>query len=498
MPAEFSFLDVAVPAGRAEPADPSRRVPRQLRLYQGLKEAILAGRLAAGARLPGTRQLALEYGMARNCVLFAYQQLQAEGFLVADRGGTRVGRLPSFPDPGAHLAPAAPLLSARARTLAQRASGNSFLPFAPGLPDVNAFPWRSWAGCLQRAWREVSARQAASSEPGGEPELRRAVAEFLSARRGVVCTPAQVFIFPGGRTALDACARLLADAGDTAWIEEPCYTAARNAMLAAGLKLVPVPVDKDGIAVPDGLWRRAPPRLIYVTPSHQYPLGSVLSLERRLQLLGHLGDACWLLEDDYDSDFQHVRPGASLPAMQGLRPEAPVIYIGTFSKLCYPGLRIAYMVVPRWAARELGEAVQALYQPGQAVEQRALARFIASGQLTRHVRRMAPIYAERQAVLRAELQAGFPGAAILGGQAGLHLTLRLPAGQADRGGAAAACQPADVALAAAALRHGVVARPLSAYYARPDEANDSAGLVLGYGMAEAARIPELVRRLTPA
>ncbi len=454
---------------------------RQARLYRLLKEAILSGRLVPGTRLPGTRQLAIDYCMARNCVLFAYQQLLAEGFLQADRGGTRVGALPLATSAGTTPAkqPGAPFLSLRARQLPPSSRGESYLPFAPGVPDLNAFPWRTWSRALQRAWSAVSARQVAYAEPGGEPELRRAVAAFLSARRGVACAQEQVFIFPGGQAALDACARLLADSGDTVWLEEPCYTAARNAMLAAGLNTVSVPVDRDGMAADEALWGASPPRLVYLTPSHQYPLGSILSLERRLDLLNRIGNG-WLIEDDYDSDFNHERPGSPLPAIQGLRPDAPVIYVGTFSKLLYPGLRIAYMVVPRWAVQDIGDAIRSLYRGGQAVEQRALANFLDGGQLTRHIRRMAPIYRERQGVLRAALHARFgDGCEILGGQAGLHLVLRLPGGLPD------------TVFAETALRRGVVARALSSYYSGPGSGN---GLVLGYGMSEAKQIPVLVDR----
>ena len=248
--------------------------PRQVRLYRLLKSAILDGRLPPGTRLPGTRQLATDQRMARNCVLFAYQQLLAEGFLEADRGGTRVAALPLIGKPAApRTARPVATLSHRARHLPPAVRGESFLPFAPGVPDLNAFPWQAWSRVLQRAWSEVSARQVAYAEPGGEPELRRAVAAFLSARRGVACTSEQVFIFPGGQAALDACARLLADSGDTVWLEDPCYTAGRNAMLAAGLKAVPIRVDEDGLVPDDTLWRTLPPRLVYVTPSHQYPVG---------------------------------------------------------------------------------------------------------------------------------------------------------------------------------------------------------------------------------
>lgn len=480
-----------------EPAAPGLPAePRQARLYRLLKQAILDGRLVPGASLPSSRQLAADFRLARNSVLFAYQQLVAEGFLDADRGGTRIAALPLATGRRRRaVAPSVPgALARRAHQLPAMSAGEAPLPFALGVPDLNAFPWATWAKFLQQAWGEVSARQLAYAEPGGEPELRRAVASFLSARRGVACTPEQVFIVAGSQVALDACARLLADSGETVWLENPGYLAARNSMLAAGLNPVYVPVDGHGMAPPADLWERAPPRLIYLTPSHQYPLGSVLSLERRLHFLQRLRPGThWLIEDDYDSDYNHAGPHSGrpygppsrpLPAIQGLQPEAPVIYIGTFSKLLYPGLRIAYMVVPRWATAQIGQAIGTLYRGGQAVEQRALARFMESGKLVRHLRTMAPVYRERRDILRAELQRYFGAEGeILGGQAGQHLVLRLPDG------------PPDEQIARAARERGVTVRPLSGYFAGETREN---GLVLGYGIAEAGRIPELVARVRRA
>ncbi len=459
---------------------------RQQHLYRLLKEAILARVLAPGAQLPPSRQLAAEYGMARNTVIYAYQQLVAEGFLLADRRGTRVADLP--------LAQGKAASTPRSETgklhLAQRASllqprqGDDFLPFAPGVADLNAFPWASWARQLQKAWGEVSARQLTYAAPGGEPVLRQALADYLRARRGVNCSAAQVFVVAGAQTALDTCARLLADVGDTVWLENPCYPAARMAMQIAGLTLEPVPVDGAGMAPDETLWQRKPPRLIYLTPAHQYPLGAVLSLERRLALLRQIGSG-WIIEDDYDSDFNHTRPGHSpLPAMQGLQDGAPVVYVGTFSKLLYPGLRLAYIVVPPSIADAFGQGLASLYRSGHAVEQRALARFLESGSLTRHLRKMAAHYRARQHFLRENLLAAFGAdAEILGGAAGLHLTLLLPKG------------PHDTEIVRQADEFGVTVRALSEYYAPEAPVQERNGLVLGYGMVDEKRIPELVGRL---
>lgn len=487
------MLDSHLLAALAAP-DPSG-LPRQECLYQRLKAAILGGRLPGGLRLPPSRQLAADLAMARNGVIHAYQQLLAEGFLTADRGGTRVALLPavgraSEKSQARVVVGKSAGLSQRAGALAGRAgSGNAWLPFSPGVPDLSAFPRVAWSRALQRAWSGVTARQLAYAEPGGEPALRQAVAHYLAARRGVVCTPAQVFIVAGSQMALDACARLLADPGDLVWLENPCYPAARNTMLAAGLTAVPVAVDEAGMAPPPSLWQTRPPRLIYLTPSHQYPMGSVLSLSRRLDFLQKSGlTASWLIEDDYDCEFQHVRHGRRPhQAMQGLQPTAAVVYVGTFSKLLYPGLRIAYMVVPPWAADSIGEGIAALYRGGLAVEQQALASLLESGTLTRHERRMAPIYRARQQALREALTEVFgPSARITGGDAGLHLTLHLPDG------------PPDTAIADAASALGIVARPLSPYgIPAPDQPRLN-GLVLGYGMVDAGQIPALVRRLAEA
>ncbi|MCK9259809.1 MAG: PLP-dependent aminotransferase family protein [Azoarcus sp.] len=460
-------------------------VPRQRLLYQRLREAILSGQLKAGARLPSSRSLAAGLGIARNSVLFAYEQLSAEGCLQADRHGTRVAQL-TLPAASARRSHgesvALPGLSVRAAASRQPEHGpdSDILPFAPGALDLGAFPFRSWRASLDRAWREAGARQLGHTPYGGEPVLRAALAEQLSTVRGFAVTPGQVIITSGTQSGLDLCARLLADSGDIAWVENPGYLAARGALGLAGLRLHAVAVDEDGLAPAAADWHAHSPRLIMVTPSHQYPSGHVMSLARRLSLLeGARAAGAWIIEDDYDSEFQ--RGGPALPALHGLQPGAAVVYAGTFSKTLYPGLRIGYLVLPPALSDAFAHAAGQAVRAGQGIEQVALADFIRRGQYTSHLRRMRKRYELRQRALRAALlrQPG-PELGIDGGAAGLHLVLRLPP------------ELRDTEVARRAARLGLGVRALSHYAHAPLCCN---GLVLGYGNVDEKQMDELVRRL---
>ncbi|THF63183.1 PLP-dependent aminotransferase family protein [Pseudothauera nasutitermitis] len=468
----------------AEPLPPG--LARQQLLYQRLRAAIVEGRLPAGTRLPASRALAVELGIARNTVLYAYEQLVAEGCLTAGRQGTRVARLASArPLEGMPRAGHLPGLARRAAS-ALRVDGAveiDTLLLAPGVPDLTLFPFRAWRACLERAWRAATPRQLGYASHGGEPGLRAALAAHLSAARGFAVHAEQVVITAGTQAGLDACARLLADAGDMAWVENPGYPAARAALELAGLRLHALPVDEAGMAPAARDWREAIPRLILLTPSHQYPTGRVMSLARRLELLdGARAAGAWIIEDDYDCEFR--RGGPALPALYGLRAEAPVVYAGTFSKTLYPGLRIGYLVVPRALAADFARAAGQATRPGHGVEQAALADFIQRGHYTAHLRRVRRHYEQRQRALRAAL-ARRPGAetAVGGGEAGLHLLLWLPPD----------CPDVEVARHAAALGLGV--RPLSRYTVPPLRCN---GLVLGYGSLDERQADEAVRRLRVA
>lgn len=463
-------------------------MPRQRVLYHRLREAILSGRLAPGTQLPASRSLAISLKIARNTVLFAYEQLVAEGCLLADRQGTRVALLatqPVVPSSNGD-GPTVPLqLSTRAATALQPepACEAAALPFAPGTPDYGAFPFRSWRACLERTWRDAGWRQLGYAAHGGDPALRQALAGHLTTVRGLTVDAGQVVVTSGTQAALDLCARLLADYGDTVWVENPGYLAARVAFGLAGLHVHDVPVDKEGLAPSEDDWHDHTPRLIMITPSHQYPTGRVMSLPRRLVLIEQARQSgAWIIEDDYDSEFR--RAGPAPPALFGLQPDAPVVYVGTFSKTLYPGLRLGYLVLPHAIAADFARATVQATRAGQGIEQRALADFILRGYYTAHLRRMRARYAARQLALRSALKAAFGVSVELsGGEAGLHLVMWLPDGIRDT----------EVARRAAALGLGV--RALASYTRAPMKCN---GLVLGYGNLEEGMLAEAVRRLAAA
>jgi GntR family transcriptional regulator / MocR family aminotransferase len=481
---DWAWLLAADPEARAGPS-------RQRLLYQRLREAVLTGRWASGTRLPASRELAHTLGVARNTVLFAYEQLAAEGYVVATRHGTRVAALPPGPAQGATVAQedATPGLSQRALAAlplpADAEDERALRPFALGVPDVARFPIRQWRACLDRAWRGASARQLSYAPPGGEPVLRTALAAYLSSVRGFPVAPAQVVITAGTQSGLDVCARLLADAGDTAWVEDPGYPAARTAFELAGLRLHGVPVDEAGLAPRPADWQHHPPRLVFVTPSHQFPTGAVLPLARRLALLEQAqATGAWILEDDYDSEF-HRATAAPLPALYGLRPGAPVVYVGTFSKTLVPALRLGYLVLPAALAQRFAHSAGQLTRPGQSIEQLALADFLQRGHYTTHLRHMRRSYAARRDGLQQALQQHFGAAVqVSGGAAGLHLVLRWVG------------DPPDVAVASAARALGLLVQPLRRYALAP--LGDRQGLVLGYGSVPEAQLGPAVARLALA
>ncbi|TBO30260.1 PLP-dependent aminotransferase family protein [Aquabacterium lacunae] len=456
----------------------------QRALYERLKQAIGQGRLLPGARLPGSRELALELGMSRNGVIHAYELLTAEGHVQPTRQGTvvaPVGRPPSPPVTNPRSLPWHRMSQRSEGFDRRRTVADDLQPFMPGIPALDAFPQAVWGRSMARA-RQMAGADSLSYRPAaGEPELRQAIATYMRAARGLQCHADQVFVTDGTQQALELVARLLADPGDLAWIEHPGYGGARSAFVSAGLKLQPITVGPEGIDPPEAWWSERTPRLVYTTPSHQYPLGCTLSLSRRLHLIARAhAHGSWLVEDDYDSEFRH--DGPPLAAMQGLEPHAPVVYVGTFSKTVFPALRLGFFVVPEAVVDRVAGVVGAWCPRGHALSQWALADFIDEGHFTRHLRRMRRLYRARQAALREALARHWPlPGQVLGGQAGMHLVLSLPATHDDR------------ALAWLAHQAGQSPRPLSLYGTGGIDGFN--GLVMGYANTPEGRMNHLVKQL---
>lgn len=444
--------------------------------------------MAAGARLPSTRDLAADLGIARNTVLQVYDQLNEEGYVHAGVGrGTYVQDISQdIIEPLAGAAAAAahaaadgrqgPPLSRRGSMLLSQLgfSNRQSGAFMPGIPDVREFPLKTWARIQNRHWREGPWDLMRYAPAGGYGPLRQALSDYLGSVRSVRSTAPQVILTTGIHQAIDVTARLLCDPGDTVWIEEPAYWGVRNLLASAGLNIVPIPVDAEGLWLGEAEHSRAP-RLIVVAPSHQYPLGMVMSLARRRMLLDYARQhACWILEDDYDSEFRYgSRP---LPSLQGMDEGERVLYAGSFSKTLYPGLRVGFLVVPEALAEAFANAVAELYREGNMMTHAVLAEFIREDHLGSHIRRVRRRYAERRACLIEEVRRHFGDTLdIVGDDAGLHLILALPDGVDD------------VTVERDALRQGVVTRSLSTYYM--DRAHARPGLLLGY----AGATPEEIR-----
>lgn len=479
MLSEFLLAELARLSQASTPGHTALPLNRQL--YEALRRAMLDGKLSAGERLPSSRDLAQDLGLSRNTVMAAISQLTVEGYLLSQVGsGTYVAdsvpsQAPARPRQRSG-APGVGGLSRRGHALAHsfNASQLEVQPFAPGPADFSAFPVALWQRLQNKHWRHTRPDMLDYNDCGGHGPLRRAVADYLRVFRSVHLDPDQVIITSGTQQSLELCAQLLADHGDTVWLEDPAYWGAVKAFTATGLALHPVPVDGEGIA-PQDHDHQHPPRLVYVTPSHQYPTGAVMSLARRQALLQAARQHnAWVLEDDYDSEFRFSGPPVS--SLQGLDGDGRVLYMGTFSKVLYPGLKLGYLVVPKALVAAFKQAHYDLNRPGQMPLQAALAEFIEMGHFAGALRKARQAYAERRRALVAALQPVLghaQGPWLAGAEQGLHLCLRLPPHTDDK------------ALAQEAARHNLTVRPLSAYcLAR----TDVRGLVVGYGYAPLAAI----------
>ena len=466
---------------------------RQQAVFDRLRQAILSGTLGPGARLPPSRHLAEEMGLARQTVVLAYERLAAEGYVRGRVGsGTFVAEdLPdAAPPPAALGSTGAPALSARGRRAAglhshaaQTLGASGFAGLlAPGVPAAELFPAAAWATCTARVLRGPMAELTGYPDPQGLPSLRAEIAAHLAATRGLIAAPERIVVTAGTQQALRIAAELLLDPGDAAWVEDPGYIAGRGALLAAGAALIAVPSDAEGLDVAAGQRLAPAARLALVAPSHATPLGGALPVGRRLALLDWAARAgAWVLEDDCDSEFRWE--GKPLPPLASLDRGGRVIYCGTFSKTLAPALRLGFAVLPA-GLMEPFLRVRALLDRGPpALSQAVLAQFMADGRLAPHIRRMRTEYARRRAALLAALAKHCPGVQALAAPGGLHMVARLP-DAAD-----------EAAIVRAARARGLAISPLGAYFAGPPRMR---GLVMGFAGTPAPGATEAARRLAAA
>ncbi|HTM30830.1 MAG TPA: PLP-dependent aminotransferase family protein [Vicinamibacterales bacterium] len=448
-----------------------------------LRADIQAGRLGPGVRMPSSRRLAALARTARGTVVAALEQLESEGYLFTRRrSGTFVARrLATGPAKPAGAA------KARARVASSVSELEPFIrftaspqPFVTNLPALDLFPTAIWGRVTARRVRRLSMRDLAGCDVSGYRPLREAVADYLRRSRGVNCVTEQVVIVSGVQEALATIARLLVDPGERVLMEDPGYTGALRAFAAAGARVESVPVDSDGMTIPR---RTGGPRIVYVTPAHQFPLGVTMTYERRLGLLEWArATSAFIVEDDYDSEYRYG--GQPLPALQGLDAHDRVIFTGSFNKLLFPSLRLGYLVVPPSLVDPLVALRSAMGVHAPALDQAVLCDFITGGHLFRHVRRMRRVYAARRAALVDAVDSRLRGILELSdSEAGLQVPGRL-------------LVPLDShAVAAEAAMNGVLLTPLARYARRAIETDS---LLLGFAAIDEREIRSGAARLAHA
>jgi GntR family transcriptional regulator / MocR family aminotransferase len=476
--------------------DSGREIPMYRQLYDWFRQSIADGQLRPGQRLPSTRNLAAELKISRIPVFNAYEQLCAEGYLETFVGaGTCVAK--SIPDES--LAPALKKGSkgsgksigrARPRRISDRGMALSRVPapcwlnslgaFRVSLPAVDHFPIRVWSKLVNRHSRMLQPEMMAYGDSMGHLQFREAIAQYLATARGVRCDSSQILVTTGSQQALQLCAQVLLDPKDCVGIEEPGYPGARQAFLSAGSRLIPVHVDDDGIKATELVSRGDALRAVYITPSHQYPLGMTMSATRRMEVLNWAErSGTWIIEDDYDSEYRFgSRPIVSL---QGLDKHSRVIYIGTFSKVLFPSLRLGYMVLPEDLVQAFSASRDAADIFSSTLYQAVLADFIQEGHFARHLRRMRMLYMERRSMLVKAIsdQMG-KTLEVVGAEAGMHVVALLTRGIDD------------LVIARRAAERGLSVMPLSSCYLKLPVKN---GLILGYGGTNAEQINEAMREL---
>lgn len=472
--------------------------PLYRQIYETIRRAILCGKLVSGTRLPASRVLAKQLSVSRLTVVNAFEQLLAEGYLEGKTGaGTFVAS--KIPDDlleisrveekvkSAKTTPEKIKISKFAERLSEGQTRVSVfqnsskpLPFKNGLTAVSEFPFNVWEKIAMRVYRQSRYKISGYGEAAGYLPLREAVAAHFAASRGVNCDVEQIFITNGAQQALDLIARVLIEAGEKVWIEDPCYQEARGIFSAVGAHIIPVEIDAEGFNLENAERKDAGAKMVYITPSHQYPTGATMSLARRLQLLewARKNDS-WIIEDDYNSEFRYA--GRPLASLQNLDNTGRVIYVGTFSKTIFPALRLGCMIVPRNLVEIFAAARNLCDTHSPIFEQAILANFIAEGHFARHLRRMRTLYEKRQNVLVEEAEKHLKGLMkVTKAQSGMHLIGWLSE-EFD-----------EITVAGKAIENGLNLMPLSAYCV---ETKLPAGLILGYTGFEETQIKDGIKKL---
>jgi GntR family transcriptional regulator / MocR family aminotransferase len=469
------------------PIDRLDTLPLHRQICDGLRAAILRGHLQPGQRLPSSRHLAEDLEVSRFPVIDAYTRLLSEGYFESRAGS---GTFVAASLPGQLLtSKQSRSTKGGARCLSRLSSllprfeavpwWHGSGPFGVDQPELDEFPFAAWAKLLAEHGRRPRLRSLQDNDAMGFDRFREAICSYLRTARAVACDPSQIMIVSGSQQALEITARVLLDPGDAVWMEEPGWQIARSVLLAAGCKITPVPVDDEGMNVPAGMEMMPKARAAFVTPSHQYPLGVCMSPSRRLRLLDWARDnGTWIVEDDYDSAYRYDT--TSVPSLQALDSDARVIFIGTFSRVIFPSVRVSYIVVPP----DLIERFMAVrFSTGNfpsCIFQEVLTDFLRTGRFARHIRRMRSLYKDRRSALVESLQKTCGDMLqIQGARAGMHLTVTLPPGWND------------VEIARQAAKHGLCLWPLSpCYMNKPRD-----GFLLGFAATPADQMADAVHRL---
>ena len=469
--------------------DKKAETPLFQQLYDGIRKEILKGTIRSGQRLPASRQLADQLGISRNVVTLAFEQLMLEGYL---QGKTGSGTFVSSTIPDTHLQPQ--LINephaVRKKNLAEfvapdlltkNAQNEEIIPFQNAVPAFDLFPFKTWSRLASRAYKNMSKFHLGYSDAMGYAPLRENIASYLRTSRGVKCEADQILIVNGAQQAFSLCSQVLLKPNDEVVVEDPGYNGAKSAFVSCGARLRPVPVQSDGLDVEylDKHGRGA--KMVYVTPAHQYPMGGTLSLAKRLELLNWASEhESWILEDDYDSELRYT--GRPLASLQGLDQHNRVIYIGTFSKVVFPALRVAYIVLPTRSMAEQFKYYKAvLDRQFPIMEQIILNSFVEEGYFARHLRKMRIAYDERQKMLIKAIDKDlFPKLRVQEQAAGMHLLGWLPESQND------------TQISALLAKNGILVNALSEYTMK---FRQKPALILGYTAFNKFRIRHYVQRM---